>query len=630
MGDKRVNKFTDPMEKRAFTRHLLNDIKALERMLDERLFETGIQRIGAEQELGLIGEDWKPSTNNMELLKAINDEHYTTEIARFNLEINLDPETFTGECFSKVETELLRLLEKGKKEAGKQKTKIMITGIMPTLRQKDLSFDYMTPNPRYEALNDRIREEKGDDFSIHIEGIDDLITKHPNILFEACNTSFQVHLQIDPDDFIEQYNWAQAIAGPVLAISSNSPLLLGKRLWSETRIALFQQSVDTRNADRLKRERAHRVSFGKKWAEGSVADLFKDNVSRFNLLFASDVEEDSLETLSKGKIPELNALKMHNSTVYMWNRACYGVGGGKPHLRIENRYIPAGPTVIDEIANMAFWLGLMKGMPAEYTDLPSKMSFADARFNFYNAARTCLDCQFRWFGQTVSAGKLLEEELLPLAKKGLEMMKVDLSDIDRLMGIIENRIYRHVNGTKWIMKNFSELLIGSTPNEASISITKNIIHNEEKGDPVHLWEDVDPNQRDTHKEFRQVSQVMTTDPFTVNHDDLLDLVINVMDWKKVPYVPVENAKNEVVGLIQYENLIRYFTSNKGENELLAKDIMSKEYVTVEPQCSTAEAVNLMAENRVGCLLVVQDKKLMGTVTQEDIMQVAKMTGRFES
>jgi len=179
-----------------------------------------------------------------------------------------------------------------------------------------------------------------------------------------------------------------------------------------------------------------------------------------------------LAVLKDGGIPELNALKMHNSTVYSWNRACYGVGGGKPHLRIENRYIPAGPAVLDEMANTAFWLGLMKGMPADCADMPSRMSFEDVRYNFYNAANTSLDCQFRWFGQTVSAAKLIEEELIPMAYKELKSLKVDLADIERLLGVIESRIYSHMNGAQWQMKNFSELLIGSTPNEASISLTR--------------------------------------------------------------------------------------------------------------------------------------------------------------
>lgn len=176
----------------------------MERMLDKRMFESGIQRIGAEQEMGLLDEDWNPSFNNVDILNTVKDEHFTTEIARFNLEINLDLLTFKGDCFSKMESDLVKLLNKGKKAAGKHNTKVMITGIMPTLRQRDLSFEHMTPNPRYEALNDVTRAQRGEYFNLRISGLDDLITTHPNILFEACNTSFQVHLQIEQDDFVQQ------------------------------------------------------------------------------------------------------------------------------------------------------------------------------------------------------------------------------------------------------------------------------------------------------------------------------------------------------------------------------------------------------------------------------------------
>ncbi|MFT4522308.1 MAG: hypothetical protein ACI8ZN_001253 [Bacteroidia bacterium] len=219
---------------------------------------------------------------------------------------------------------------------------------------------------------------------------------------------------------MEQYNWAQMIAGPVLALSANSPLLMGKRLWNETRIALFQQSFDTRNAKALHRSKEPRVSFGKDWIYNDVTDLYKDNVSRFNLLFSSNVGEDSMSVLNRGEIPKLSALNLHNGTVYKWNRACYGSAGGVPHLRIENRYIPSGPTVADEMANSAFWLGLMKGMPEEYKNIQKRMPFEEVRFNFYKAARNCLDSQFNRFGKSISAKKLLEKELLSMAIKALE------------------------------------------------------------------------------------------------------------------------------------------------------------------------------------------------------------------
>lgn len=631
MGEQAVNKFVDPEEKRAFTRQLLGDIQALEYMLENDVFESGIQRIGAEQELCLVGKDWRPSMGAMEVLKAVKDNHYTTEIARYNLEINLDPQVFEGNCFSTMEKQLLRLLAKGKKAASKEDIRIILTGILPTIQRKELNFEYMTPNKRYETLNDIIRDQRGEDFDLRITGIDELVTSHPNILFEACNTSFQVHLQVDPEEFVTQYNWSQAISGPVLAVMANSPVLLGKRLWSETRIALFQQSMDTRNTGTLRREQEPRVSFGRDWLTGSVLDMFKDNISRYNMWIASETREDSMALLKAGQIPELHALKLHNGTVYRWNRACYGISDtGKPHLRIENRYIPSGPTVLDEMANSAFWLGLMRGMPEAYSDVHKQMKFDDVRHNFYKAARTCLDTQFKWFGQDLTAKELIKDELLPIARVGLKSMHVNQKDIDRLLNVIEARLDLHTNGSRWITKNFGELLVNSTPAEASANITKEMYRKEQEGHPGHTWENIQPEQADSYKQFAEVHQVMTSDIFTVKEDDLLDLVINVMDWRNIRYVPVENGKNELVGLITSSNLIHHFKSRYSEDQTLVKDIMATELVSVDPHCSTKEAVATMAEKKIGCLPVVsEDQKLLGIVTERDIVLVAKMTSRFE-
>jgi CBS domain-containing protein/gamma-glutamylcysteine synthetase len=629
MGDQHVSKMMSAEEKQRFTRYLLNDLKALDYMLRNDMFEKGIQRIGAEQEICLIDEDWRPAMTNVEILREINDPHWVPEIARFNLEVNLEPHEFTGSCFSDLRKELDTHLKKGRQSAKKHNSRILLTGILPTIRRQHLHFEYMTPNPRYEALNDGIRQQRGSDFELNIAGTDELITRHPNILFEACNTSFQVHLQIAPEDFVDQYNWSQLIAAPVLAAASNSPVLMGRRLWSETRIALFQQSVDTRSSSNLHREKEARVSFGKQWLKGSVSELFKDNISRFNLLIAVEDYVDSMEELNRGKIPDLKALRIHNSTVYRWNRACYGVGGGVPHLRIENRYIPSGPTVIDEIANAAFWLGLMVAMPNDMSDIESRMSFEDARYNFNNASRTCIDAQFRWFGETVSAGKLIQEELLPMAKKGLKKMGVHSKDIRKYLGVIENRMYSHTNGSKWALKNFSELLIGSTPNEACQSLTEKMYENHMSGKPVHEWENVEPDNRDRYKQFKTVGQIMETDLYTVNEEDLVELVINMMDWKNIRHIPVENQDHDFMGMIGSRDLIRYFTSDDKDSLQTASQIMQSNTICVEPDCSTSEAIELMAKERLECLPVVSENRLVGLITESDIVQVAKMTGRFK-
>lgn len=628
MGVQPKHTFHDPEAKKAYTRQLIDDIKALEMMMNQGLIESGIQRIGAEQEICLVNSEFKPAAINTALLEKINDEHYVPEIAQFNVEINLDPEEFHSDCFSKCEQSLVELLEKGKKEAEAMDTCMVLTGILPTLRKENLYFDSMTPNPRYEALNDVIKKQRGSEFELRINGIDEFITSHPNILFEACNTSFQVHLQIEPDEFTQQYNWSQAIAGPVLAAVANSPLLMGKRLWSETRIALFQQSVDTRSSGRIRREKEPRVTFGKDWLRGTVVDLFKENVSRFNLLFATMDVDPSTEKLKNGEIPELKALKLHNSTVYKWNRACYGVGGGKPHLRIENRYIPSGPTVQDEIANAAFWLGLMVAMPEEYRNLPELMSFDDVRYNFYNASRLCLQTNFKWFGQNIKAVDLLTDQLIPLARKGLTMKGVNQKDIDRYIGIIEERVKSGKNGSSWMLHNYSELMIGSTQNEASKNITKLLIRHQDSGLPVHEWPDVSADDREKEKEFRYVSQIMSTDLFTVHEDDLVDLVVNMMNWQKVQYIPVENDEDELVGLITTTSLLTHFSNDQNGDLHSAKDIMTTEFPVISAGSKTNEAIDLLIASGTHCLPVMEDDKLVGILTTGDIVKAAKFTGKF--
>ncbi|MFT7591377.1 MAG: CBS domain-containing protein/gamma-glutamylcysteine synthetase [bacterium] len=629
MGVQAVTEFSDSHQKRAFTKRLLNEIRALDYMLEHNMIERNTSRIGAEQELVLLDMDLKPALNNMELLDLIKDDHYTTEIARFNLEINLDPFDFNKDCFAKMEKQLVTLLEKGEKAAAILDTNILLTGIAPTVGQEHLHFEHMTPNARYRSLNDMIRAERKTDFELNMSGRDELVTQHPNILFEACNTSFQVHLQIDPDEFVEQYNWSQLIAGPVLAIAANSPLLMGKRLWSETRIALFQQSVNTRNTINNVRNKEPRVSFGKQWVKDSVTDLYKDNVSRFSALFHAENEEDAYEMVKAGKVPSLSALNLHNGTVYKWNRPCYGVGGGKPHLRIENRYIPSGPTVIDEMATSAFWLGLMVGLPEKYKNLPELMDFDDVRFNFYNAARSGMESHLNWFGKIVPARRLLEKELLDLAYAGLDKMKVNSADITRYMSVIENRLSKKITGARWMSNNYSELLKGSTPNEACLNLTKKMLENQRTGKPVHTWKNLDLKEQNNQKQFKTVNEIMETDLFTVTEDDAIDLVVNVMNWQNIRHVPVENSDNELVGIINAHSIIHFLASKKESDEHAVKDIMLTNFPTISATATAKQAVTLMADNRVDALPVVDNaNRLLGIVTESDIIQVLKMTNKI--
>lgn len=628
MGQKDISQLHSEKDKRAFTNSLLRDINALDQMLERNYFENDTIRIGAEQELVLVNKDWAPALNYNTFLEEANDACLTTELGRFNLEINLPPFEFKDRAFSEMEKVLNEKLEKLNEIGRANQTRILLTGILPTITWDHLKFECMTPNPRYEALNNLMRSQRDSNFQIHLKGLDELFTSHPNILFEACNTSFQVHLQIPQDDFVKRYNWAQLIAGPVLAAVCNSPLLMGKRLWHETRIALFQQSIDIRNSEHLKREVEPRVTFGRKWLKHSVSELWKNHIADFNPIILPNKIEDSMKALAQNKTPKLNALSVHNGTIYTWNRACYGISdNGQPHLRIENRYIPSGPTVIDEMANTAFWTGLMMGMPEEYNELQDLMSFEKVRENFYKAAQYGLDTNFSWFGETIDAQKLIVEKLIPMAEAGMQKMKVNTDDMNKYLSIIEQRVRLRQTGSNWTQHNFKTLLDKSTPHEANTGITRALYNLSWKKEPVHKWPPLQINLGDSHKHFYTVNHMMKTDLKTVKEDDILDLATNVMVWKNIRYIMVEDEQHFLKGLISNRSLVKKLKEG-WEKNLLVKDLMETDLVTVEPSTPTAVAIALMINLNIGCLPVVSEKKLVGLITERDILSAAHLTQKF--
>lgn len=617
MGDQKINTIANKNSRSKFIRHLLNDIKSLEYMLENGLVESGITRIGSEQEFCLINENWRPSKKSGEILKDIDHPNFTTEIALFNLEINLDPQELKTDAFSIVENQLTTLLEKAKKAAKKYNNKVLLTGILPTITKKELQFDYMTPSPRYWILNDMLKDLRGKDFRLHIRGVDELFIKHDSVLFEGCNTSFQMHLQIDPDDFISSYNWAQAISGPLLGLCTNSPLLLGRELWSETRIALFQQSIDTRNTSHALMDKQSRVSFTKEWATGSVIDIFKNDISNHRIILSKDIDNDSKLDLEKGDIPCLDALCTFNGTVYRWNRPCYGVGNGKAHLRIENRYIPAGPTVIDEMANFAFWVGLMKGRPSKYDDMPNQMDFKEAKSNFVKAARTGKEAVMVWIGKKISVRDLVINELLPIAKNGLQKAGINQPDIDRLLGVIEGRA-KALTGSQWKLKNYRHLRNFLKQDDALMALTKTIYKNQQGDLAVHEWPMI-KNLPKTYQDAHLVSHVMSTRLFTVDENDLTDLASEIMKWKNIHHLPVENKKGDLAGLITSAQIEEYKKDKNYKNDSIVADIMMKNVYIVRPETKILEALHHMKTNNVTCLPVVQENDLVGVITIKDII-----------
>src|SRR5215216_856179 len=624
MGEHQVEQHVDETKAQAFIKALLEDLRALAFMLEDGRVETGVTRIGAEQEMFLVDRYFRPAPVSLEVLKQANDARLTTEIARFNLEANLTPLELENDCFTRLEHELNKVLELARKSAATQNADILLSGILPTLQKSDLTVDNLTPVARYHELNRGVIRMRGGPLSIHIKGLDELQLTHDNIMMESCNTSFQVHFQSNAKEFADHYNIAQAITAPVLAVAVNSPLLFGQRLWQETRVALFQHSTDERSRPQLARNQPTRVSFGDRWVQHSIIELFHDQITRFRPIMITQPDENPFEVLARGETPSLSALRMHNGTVWRWNRACYGVHNGVPHLRIENRALPSGPTIVDEVANAAFFTGLMLGVPQTYGDVPTRMAFDDAKLNFFRAARHGLDAQFQWLdGHSHNAASLILDQLLPLAREGLSNAHVASEDIEKYLGIIEERARGGQTGARWIMKSLSAIGGSASKDATQRRLTSEILANQKQSQPVHRWPVIEKLDSDEWEHgYRTVGQFMSTDLFTVSPDDLIDLAASVMDWRHIRHVPVEDQEGRLVGLITHRGLLRMMikSANSSTKVTTVREVMVTDPVTVSPSTSALEAMELMRNNRVGCLPVVDGDQLAGIITSYDFLE----------
>jgi CBS domain-containing protein len=423
------------------------------------------------------------------------------------------------------------------------------------------------------------------------------------------------------------YNVAQVVTAPVLAAAVNSPLLFGRRLWMETRIPLFQQSIDTRHASDELRERSPRVSFGRKWVKSSILELFEEDIARFRVLLGAPLDEDPLAMLSQGLVPQLRALRIYNGTVWRWNRPCYGVTDGRPHLRIEARALPAGPTVVDEIANAAFFFGLMGGISDEYHNISNAMEFDDAKSNFQAASRLGLDAQLTWIGgNVIPVRDLILRDLLPVARDGLERAGIISSDIDRYLGVIEKRVRSGRTGSQWQLRSLAEMKKNGTKDEALTSLVATTVERQREGRPVHQWSLAQITEPAMSKQsYQRVEEFMTTDLFTVHEDEPLDLVASLMEWKRIRHLPVEDEQGRLVGLITCFEVLRELTRAISEGAtapLAVSSIMARDPLTIVPETLTLDAIALMRREKVDCLPVINQGRLVGIVTERDFINVA--------
>jgi hypothetical protein len=458
------------------------------RMLREAAFDTDDPMTGLEIELNLVDEEGRPALKNAEVLEEIANPDFQTELGQFNIEINVPPMRLRDDGFSSYEKHLRASLNDAEERSSKVGAYLAMIGILPTLEDGHLSPSSLSSNPRYKLLSDQILAARGEDIVLDVRGVERLLTTADSIVPEAACTSTQLHVQTSPDQFSAYWNASQAIASVQLAVGANSPYLLGRELWRETRIPLFEQATDTRSEELKAQGVRPRVWFGERWIT-SVFDLFEENVRFFPALLPVTDDEDPLEVLEAGGVPQLAELRLHNGTIYRWNRPVYDVAGGIPHLRVENRLLAAGPTVVDTMANAAFYFGLVRALAEAERPLWSQMSFSAAEENFHVGAREGIDAQIYWPGVgQVRATELTLRRLLPLAYEGLASWGASDDEASRLLGIIEQRCLLGCNGAEWFAGRVHAHETSLDRQEAIRRTLVDYLELMHTNEPVHSWE----------------------------------------------------------------------------------------------------------------------------------------------
>lgn len=468
-------------DNREFRSRLQYQIERLRGVIERPGFSAGPASIGAELEMYLVDPFGAPAAKNAQLISMMQHPQLTEELNQFNLEFNLSPVEAKGSPFTAMENELRPLLNRLQQQATILETNIVPIGILPTLQDAHLQREYMSDLPRYRALTNQLSSSKGEPFFVDINGQDSLKMTCDEVTLEGANTSFQVHLKVPEERFADMFNAAQLITPLVLALSGNSPTFMGQCLWHETRIALFKQSIDNRIRTLTQWRQPARVSFGQGWVRKGAWELFAENVALYPPILPYLFGADS-------QFAELN---LHHGTVWSWNRAVFEPKHGG-HLRIEYRAFPAGPTVVDMMANAALAIGWTQALADDIESYLVKMPFQYAEYNFYRAAQKGLDAEILWpqssqHEPTESTAYNVIKSLLPLAAKGLRELEVEESEISRLMGVIEDRLATRQTGSQWQLDTLHKHEQCNT-REASLRLMlKEYITNMTGGAPVSKW-----------------------------------------------------------------------------------------------------------------------------------------------
>jgi hypothetical protein len=465
-------------------------LDVFERMLAHSQFEFDRQMTGMEIELNLVDSEYRPKLDNATVLKAIENPEFQTELARYNIEFNVSPRTLEGDTALRLEADLRASLNEAERKANEVGAHILMIGILPTVMPEHFEGDWISANTRYQALNDAVLAARGEDIYLDIEGSSgERLDRYADSLApESACTSMQLHLQVEPNSFARYWNAAQVLAGPQLGVGANSPFFFGKQLWHETRIELFSQAADTRAVELKNQGVRPRVFFGERWVT-SIFDLFEENVRYFPALLPEISDEDPLAVLEARGVPQLAELRLHNGTVYRWNRPIYDIVEGRPHVRVENRVLPAGPSIVDTMANAAFYYGALRVLAQEDRPVWTRMSFVAAEENFFAGARDGIESRLYWPGRgEVPVSELVLRQLLPMAHEGLTQWGIAPEVRDRYLSVIEGRCLSGRNGASWQIETTRRLEErGATREEALRQMLVGYSENMHANEPVHTW-----------------------------------------------------------------------------------------------------------------------------------------------
>lgn len=474
-----------------FENRLTENLSVLRGLLADPAFGNGDASLGAELELYIVGADGNPLYANQAIIDTVNDPQLTVELNRYNLEYNLTPYLLSQSAFANTENEIVNKLNELDAAAAIHNGRIVSIGILPTLKLSDFGSHSVTDRKRYHALIKQLIKRRGNQFRVDINGENPLQLDMEDITLEGANTSFQVHYRVNPVDFADTYNAIQLVTPLAVAIGANSPTLFGHSLWHETRVPLFKQSIDTRHVDRYSWNKPARVNFGQGWARRDAFELFSEAVRIYPPLLPICAKYSSRQQQQDGKMPSLAELRLHQSTVWLWNRPVYDDADGG-HLRIEMRALPAGPTPVDMVANAAFLIGLAEGIRPHINQLLPALPFHLAEYNFYRAAQHGLDAKLVWpqlnqHGYREQSIIHIINQLLPYAQQGLDAIGVSRQESERYLTVIQQRLERKQNGAVWQQKMLAKLNQSMSSDIALHQLLDIFINHSNSNMPVAEW-----------------------------------------------------------------------------------------------------------------------------------------------